>query len=44
MSTPTQPSAVAAVIQPPTVAASPQGFFDDMEALKLSLQDACGSP
>jgi len=40
MSTPTQPSAAAAVVQPPTTTSNPQGFFDDMEGLKLSLEDA----
>lgn len=40
MTTPNQPSAVAAVMKPPTVASNPEGFFADMEALKLSLEDA----
>jgi hypothetical protein len=40
MSTPTQPSDVAAVMRPPTTASNPDGFFADMGALKLSLEDA----
>ena len=40
MTTPTQPTAQAATINLAPTASSPEGFFDDMEALKLSLEDA----
>jgi hypothetical protein len=35
-----QPTAQAATINLPPTTPSPEGFFNDMEALKLSLQDA----
>lgn len=40
MSDNTSPTAQAATVSLPTTASNPEGFFADMDALKLSLEDA----